>query len=169
MILRTRVDSPLGAFTLYSDGAGLVRVVLPGTALRHEETSVRRGHGEIRDGDDEVLAAARRQLAEYFAGDRREFELPLAGAGTTFQRAVWHALSDIPYGETRSYADIAVCVGRPGAARAVGQANRRNPLPVFVPCHRVIAADGALGGYQGQWNADGGLKARLLAHERVRP
>lgn len=168
MILRSCVESPLGPFTLYSDGHGLVRLVLPGSDARREEASLAR-RDEVRDGDDALLERARRQLKEYFAGERREFDLPLSQRGTDFQRAVWHALADIPYGETRSYADIAAAVGRPGAARAVGQANRRNPVPVIVPCHRVIAADGDLGGYQGKWNPDGGLKARLLRHERVRP
>ena len=91
----------------------------------------------------------RRQLAEYFAGERTAFELPLAPAGTPFQRNVWDALLAIPYGETRSYGELAAAVGKPGAARAVGRANHDNPIGVVIPCHRVIGAGGALTGYAG--------------------
>ena len=87
------------------------------------------------------------QLEEYFAGRRREFDLPLSPTGTRFQLDVWQALREIPYGQTRSYKQIAAAVGRPLAARAVGMANNRNPLPIVVPCHRVIGASGALVGY----------------------
>jgi methylated-DNA-[protein]-cysteine S-methyltransferase len=112
-----------------------------------------------------VLAAVRAQLTEYFAGERREFDLPLRAAGTPFQQSVWSALREIPYGETRSYADIAREVGRPNAVRAVGAANGSNPLAIVVPCHRVIASDGRLAGYGGGVS----LKARLLAMEQSRP
>lgn len=166
MILRSRIDAPIGPMTLYSDGDRLLRVVLPGSDMQQEEEAL---GAPIRDGADGIIQAAARQIAEYFAGARRDFEVPLHGGGTAFQRAVWSALRDIPYGETRSYADIAAAVGRPGAARAVGQANRRNPLPVLVPCHRVVAADGSLGGYQGGRSEEGGMKAALLEHERRRP
>ena len=111
--------------------------------------------------DTPVLRAAERQIAEYFSGVRRRFDLPLAPKGTPFQRAVWQALKEIPYGETRSYGEIAAQLGKAGAARAVGMANHRNPIPVIIPCHRVIGAGGALTGYAG------GLenKALLLALE----
>ena len=111
---------------------------------------------------DAVFADARQQLSEYFAGERQRFELPLALAGTPFQRSVYDALRDIPYGETRSYSDIAAAIGRPKAVRAVGAANGRNPLPIVVPCHRVIGKGGGLVGF------GGGLpvKERLLALER---
>ena len=89
------------------------------------------------------------QLEAYFAGRLHAFDLPLAPEGTLFQQRVWAALRDIPYGETRSYADIAHAIGRPGAARAVGQANHNNPIAIVIPCHRVVAADGSLGGYGG--------------------
>jgi methylated-DNA-[protein]-cysteine S-methyltransferase len=107
------------------------------------------------------------ELGEYFAGERREFTLPLRAEGTEFQRAVWAALVRIPFGGTCSYRDLAVEVGRPGASRAVGQANARNPLPILVPCHRVLAADGSPGGYLGDWGAGEGiaLKQWLLGHE----
>lgn len=94
-----------------------------------------------------VVAEAARQLAEYFAGERRAFDLPLDARGTPFQKRVWNALSRIPYGETRSYGDIARDAGSPKGGRAVGMANHNNPIAIVVPCHRVIAADGSLGGY----------------------
>jgi len=101
------------------------------------------------------------QLAEYLAGSRREFELELAPVGTDFQLRVWRALRAIPYGAVRNYGDIARAVGQPGAARAVGQANGCNPLPIVIPCHRVIASDGTIGGYSGGL----AIKHRLLALE----
>jgi len=101
------------------------------------------------------------QLAEYFAGKRREFTLELAPFGTDFQLRVWRALCKIPYGAVRNYADIARAIGQPGAARAVGQANGCNPLPIVIPCHRVIASDGTIGGYSGGL----AIKHRLLALE----
>lgn len=112
-----------------------------------------------------LLREARDQLHDYFDGRRLRFDLPLAPRGTPFQRRVWAALRRIPPGETRSYADIAREIA--SAPRAVGQANGRNPLPILIPCHRVIAADGALGGYSGEGGA--AAKRFLLAHEaRVR-
>ena len=101
------------------------------------------------------------QLGEYFAGKRREFELELAPYGTDFQLRVWRALREIPYGAVRNYGDIARAIGQPGAARAVGQAVGRNPLPIVIPCHRVIASDGSIGGYSGGLT----IKHRLLALE----
>lgn len=96
-----------------------------------------------------VLLEAEKQLSEYFAGNLRSFQLPLAPNGTPFQQEVWNALLSIPYGETRSYATIASLVGKPKAYRAVGMACNRNPLPVFIPCHRIIGTDGLLTGYAG--------------------
>jgi methylated-DNA-[protein]-cysteine S-methyltransferase len=110
-----------------------------------------------------VLAAAHEQLGEYAAGRRRAFDLPLDLRGTLFQRAVWVQLGLIPYGRTRTYGDLAARLGRPGAARAVGLAAGRNPLPVLVPCHRLVADDG-LGGF----SAGRERKRRLLAVEGVR-
>lgn len=104
---------------------------------------------------------AREQLAEYFAGTRRDFDLPLAPQGTDFQRRVWAALSGIPFGETRNYAEIAEQLGCKGGQRAVGAANGRNPLAIVVPCHRVIGSDGRMTGYAGGI----GRKQWLLAHE----
>jgi len=107
------------------------------------------------------------QLAEYFAGSRRTFDLPLRPAATPFRAAVRSALLQIPYGEVRTYLDVARAAGRPGAARAVGQANAHNPYPIIVPCHRVVAANGALGGYLGEWGRGDALgkKEWLLRHE----
>ncbi|HEX7242033.1 MAG TPA: methylated-DNA--[protein]-cysteine S-methyltransferase [Longimicrobiaceae bacterium] len=118
---------------------------------------------------DAVGRAVLLQLREYFAGERRDFDLPLVAGGTAFQRRVWGALRRIPFGETRSYKQLAALVGSPAAVRAVGQANARNPIPIIVPCHRVLAADGGLGGYLGYWEGDGhapDLKRWLLEHER---
>jgi methylated-DNA-[protein]-cysteine S-methyltransferase len=105
-----------------------------------------RGWTESRRG---AVAEAVRQLNQYFARERKEFELPLAPEGTEFQRAVWQRLREIPYGETISYSELARRVGNPKASRAVGSANGANPIPIVIPCHRVIAADGGLGGFGG--------------------
>jgi O-6-methylguanine DNA methyltransferase len=103
------------------------------------------------------------QLGEYFAGGRREFDLPLAPVGTDFQLRVWHALREIPFGAVRNYGDIARAIGQPGASRAVGQANGANPLPIVIPCHRVLASDGSIGGY----SCGIDVKHKLLALEGV--
>jgi methylated-DNA-[protein]-cysteine S-methyltransferase len=104
---------------------------------------------ELRPDGPPPLLAARQQLAEYFAGERRAFALPLAPLGTDFERRVWQELAVIPYGETRSYAEVAAAIGRPAACRAVGRANGSNPIAVVIPCHRVIGSDGSLTGYGG--------------------
>lgn len=113
------------------------------------------------NGQARGAAALARELEEYFAGTRRTFAVPLAPKGTPFQQAVWHALLDIPYGDTVSYGELAARIGRPGAVRAVGAANGANPIPVIIPCHRVIGSDGKLTGY------GGGIERKqwLLAHE----
>ena len=111
--------------------------------------------------DGARTARVRTELSEYAKGNRKTFEMPLAFSGSEWQKEVWAELTRIPFGETRSYGEIADALGRPGAARAVGSANARNALPVVVPCHRVIAADGTLGGFNGGLH----LKERLLEHE----
>jgi len=116
------------------------------------------GQAWTRNDQAPLVAAAARQLAEYFAGRRHEFDLPLDAHGTTFQKRVWNALRRIPYGQTRSYGDIARAAGSPKGARAVGMANHNNPIGIVVPCHRVIASDGSLGGYGGGVD----FKRRLL-------
>ncbi|HET7274027.1 MAG TPA: methylated-DNA--[protein]-cysteine S-methyltransferase [Longimicrobiaceae bacterium] len=110
-----------------------------------------------------------REMREYFAGERKNFDLPLSPRGTPFQQKVWNALRAIPFGSTRSYGTLADEIGTPGAARAVGQANRRNPIPIIIPCHRVLAASGSIGGYMGSGpDGDGTvIKRWLLIHEGV--
>ena len=151
-------DTPIGVLRLVGDDDHLVRVDLPNTAALDPDPAWRPARG----GLPAALRRAKRQLREYFDGGRRAFDLPLDPAGTDFQRRVWQQLGRIPYGETLSYGALARRLRRPGAARAVGAANGRNPLAVVVPCHRVIGADGALTGY------GGGLpvKQALLALER---
>jgi methylated-DNA-[protein]-cysteine S-methyltransferase len=148
------LDCPVGRLTLLASAEGLCGVYFPdhkGAPLVDAE----------RQPDHPALRAARQQLAEYFRGQRRAFELPLDPAGTAFQRRVWAALRAIPFGETRGYGDLAALLGQPAAARAVGLANGRNPLSIVVPCHRVVGRDGALTGYAGGLDA----KRWLLAHE----
>lgn len=112
-----------------------------------------------------VLDAAAMQMEDYVAGRQLTFDLPLEYAGTPFQTSVWKALAGIPFGETRTYGEIAEIIGNPGAMRAVGQANRRNQLPLIVPCHRVTAAGGKIGGFAGGTAGGVNLKQALLAHE----
>lgn len=117
------------------------------------------------DPADSVVVAARTQLTEYFEGRRRRFAIPVDLRGTAFERRVWEALRGIPYGRTCSYGELAAALGAPGAVRAVGAANGRNPIAVIVPCHRVIGADGSLRGYGGGLS----LKERLLRLEEALP
>ncbi len=141
----TIVESPVDALLLTTDGHALTGVWFsPHKGVERVEPE------RTRDDGHPVLAAAREQLAEYFAGDRRTFDLPLAPRGTAFQQAVWMRLRGIPYGTTRSYGQVAEELGLPpGASRAVGLANGANPLSVVVPCHRVVGADGSLTGFGG--------------------
>jgi methylated-DNA-[protein]-cysteine S-methyltransferase len=151
----TVFESPVGELLASVDAAGRVTGL---HFLDGHRTPVR-GAEWVRD--ERALAPLRGQLEEYFAGERREFDLELAPSGSPFQLSVWRALCAIPYGATASYGEIAAAVGQPGAARAVGGANNRNPIAIVVPCHRVIGASGSLTGY------GGGLprKRRLLALE----
>jgi methylated-DNA-[protein]-cysteine S-methyltransferase len=132
-------ESPVGPLTLVSDGARLLGVHFPGWKPPAHSGSAH----------DKVLEAAARQLDAYFAGRSKKFDLPLGLDGTPFQRLVWSALLNIPYGETRSYAQLATAIGKPSATRAVGAANGRNPIAIVVPCHRVIGANGSLTGFGG--------------------
>jgi len=158
-IFHTRIASPVGSLLVAASDAGLHAIEFP--ANRHP---VRRS-AAWREGGHRLLDEARRQLDAYFAGERQGFDLPLDPQGTDFQRQVWHALATIPFGTTVSYRDLASRVARPGASRAVGAANGRNPLPIVLPCHRVIGADGALTGF------GGGLPTKrfLLALEGALP
>lgn len=142
-IQTTFVDSPVGPLFVAASSDGLRAI-----EFRDNRHPVKRD-GEWQTGDNAVLRKARRQLDEYFAGKRRTFDLPLSPQGTDFQRTVWTTLASIPYGETISYAQLASRVGKPSAMRAVGAANGRNPLPIVLPCHRVIGADGSLTGFGG--------------------
>ncbi len=142
-VLHRRIESPVGPLLIAGNDAGLQLIEFH--APRHP---MARGDG-WREGDHAVLRQAQAQLAEYFAGQRRDFDLPLAPQGTEFQREVWWELANIPFGGTISYAELALRVGRPTATRAVGAANGRNPLPIVLPCHRVIGADGSLTGFGG--------------------
>jgi methylated-DNA-[protein]-cysteine S-methyltransferase len=157
-IVRYRyLDSPLGPLLVTADGDRLTRLYLP----NHKGTrSAAQPQWTLStEESDELLASAARQLAEYFAGERREFDLPLGAAGTPFQHRVWQQLVRIPYGTTISYRTLAERIGQPQAARAVGSANSRNPISIIVPCHRVIGSSGKLTGYAGglhnkQWLLD---------------
>jgi methylated-DNA-[protein]-cysteine S-methyltransferase len=157
--IHAEIESPLGKLTLASDGDAL-------TSVRFEQ------HAHLaplsaesrRDDRARAFAEARNQLAAYFAGELRAFALPLAPRGTEFQRKVWAALAEIPFGATSTYGALARRLGAPNHSRAVGHANGRNPLSIIVPCHRVVGASGALTGYAG------GIarKRWLLAHEAAR-
>ncbi len=144
---RTHVvlDSPIGPMTVVADGETVVGIYMDDA--RHLPPAERFGPPD--DGSSVVLKEADRQLGEYFAGERTIFDLPLAAEGTPFQRRVWDALCEIPYGETISYGELARRIGQPTASRAVGLANGRNPISVVVPCHRVIGSSGKLVGYGG--------------------
>lgn len=150
----SEISTPVGPVTIISDGRAITCVSM------RPATDVLARPGEWVE-DDARLTAAREQLAAYFKGELRQFSLPLAPRGTPFQVQVWTALSRIPYGETRSYGALAASIGQPGSARAVGAANRTNPIGIIVPCHRVIGADGSLTGYAG------GIERKkfLLEHE----
>jgi methylated-DNA-[protein]-cysteine S-methyltransferase len=156
MIAYVTVDSPIGQLLLQTDGVSLTGLYMdvPGRPIRRMDDWQ-------EDATAGPLPEAVRQLEEYFAGNRRNFDLPLHLNGTEFQRRVWRALTEIPYGETWSYGELAKRIGNPNASRAVGLANGRNPIAILVPCHRVIGADGSLTGY------GGGLQRKqwLLAHE----
>jgi methylated-DNA-[protein]-cysteine S-methyltransferase len=149
MTFSTQFSSTVGSLTLEGDDHVLTRV----------------GFGEpaALRGDAAATTAAALQLEQYFAGERTEFELDVEPHGTAFERRVWDAVRAIPYGQTASYAEIARRIGRPGACRAVGRANGRNPLAVIVPCHRVVGSDGSLTGYAGGIE----MKRALLELERA--
>lgn len=134
--------SPVGRLTVAADAEGLRHIL-----FESERHPVRRGSDWRRDA--EALRDVREQLLAYFAGARRQFDLPLAPTGTPFQMKVWRTLADIPYGATWSYGELARRIGEPKAVRAVGAANGRNPLPIVLPCHRVIGGDGSLTGFGG--------------------
>lgn len=142
--------TPLGTMALASEGDVITHLYLPG-----------RPTPRLVSQPTSLLLEGERQLLEYLSGQRRVFTLPLSPQGTPFQKRVWQALEVIPWGETRTYRDIAQAVGSPRGFRAVGMANHHNPIPIFIPCHRVVGADGSLTGYAGGL----ALKQALLALE----
>jgi methylated-DNA-[protein]-cysteine S-methyltransferase len=145
-------EMPIGTVAIAESGGSITNLYFQQDTLPHD--------AERRE--TEVIRDAFRQLHGYLKGELREFTLPLAPAGTPFMLRVWHLLSGIPYGTTSSYKEVATAIGNPRAVRAVGMANHRNPLPLFIPCHRVIGSDGSLTGYRGGLE----LKKRLLKLER---
>lgn len=162
----SRVATPFGVFHIAAVDGAIVQTALPDTPTSRFIAELYARHPALHfdeDPHDPLLQRASTQLAQYAAGARTEFDLPLRLDGTAFQKRVWLALCDIPFGQTRSYGDIARAVGRPGASRAVGQANHHNPVAPIVPCHRVVTTGGGLGGYGGGMK----LKKTLLSHEGV--
>ncbi len=150
------INSPVGKLKIVASAKTLIAVEWeekPGDRKKHDPPKLAPRHPILRETE--------RQLGEYFAGTRTHFDLPLEARGSEFEKKVWRALKKIPYGKTRSYRDLAKAIGSPKACRAVGAANSRNPLPIVVPCHRVIGANGKLTGFTGGLER----KATLLAHE----
>jgi methylated-DNA-[protein]-cysteine S-methyltransferase len=152
----TRIDSPVGRLTLVATGDGLAAIL-----WEHERPGRVPLRLDAEDATHPVLVETGRQLREYFSGERQVFAMTLDVSGTAFQRLAWNALLTIPFGETRSYSEIARQIGRPAAVRAVGAANGRNPVSIVVPCHRVVGANGTLTGFAGGLES----KAWLLALE----
>ena len=157
-VFYVRTSSPVGPLFLAASTKGLVRLEFEARMQK-----LNPGKTDLHESKP-ALAPYLRELKEYFAGERREFSFPLDLRGTEFQLACWHALLEIPYGETRSYRDIAQTIGHPHAYRAVGMSNNRNPIAIVVPCHRVIASSGSLCGYGGGLD----IKRKLLDLEQGR-
>ena len=151
------IPSPIGPLTLHASTDALTGLEI-GTALDAAE-------GDTPTGTHPVLSLVAAQLGEYFAGMREEFDLPIELRGTAFQLAVWEALESIPYGHTLSYGELAAAVGKPGAARAIGGAVGANPIPIIIPCHRVMGKDGSITGYSG---GDGVSTKRALLQREAR-
>ncbi|CAN5754777.1 methylated-DNA--[protein]-cysteine S-methyltransferase [soil metagenome] len=156
------VPSPVGPLLVEYDAAG-VQTLRFWRQGEHPPAGTR----DAPARSDAMGSRIRGELEAYFSPAGGEFTVPVNARGTAFQREVWDALRRIPCGATCSYAQLAADVGRPGAPRAVGQANARNPIPILIPCHRVVASDGSLGGYMGDWGMGEGLaiKRWLLGHE----
>lgn len=146
----------------YHTEIGKIGIAENGTAITDLYFNEKVLPSDVEIKETDLLKEAGQQLQDYLSGKRKEFELPLAPKGTNFQQTVWKALQEIPFGETHSYGEIAKSIGQPTAARAVGMANNKNPILIFIPCHRVIGANGSLVGYAG------GLKVKeyLLAMEK---
>lgn len=163
----TTIDSPLGRIRIFASDDGVTGVFLPGQEAAWPTGALEAAcqPGAPADPDHPVLAQAARQLREYFAGKRRDFDVSVQASGTDFQLTVWQALSGIRFGATRTYGQVAATIGRPKASRAVGAANSRNPVSIIVPCHRVVGSSGELTGYAGGLSA----KQWLLRHESGLP
>lgn len=156
------IDTPLGAlFAVFDLDGRLTRLDFLGQKTPRDAEAALQRAGQEPSETPAAGAALEEQLRAYFAGERRRFELLLAPRGTDFQQAVWRALMDIPFGQTRTYAEQARAMGRADAVRAVGRANGQNPIAIIIPCHRVIGADGSLTGYAGGLS----IKRALLTHE----
>lgn len=149
-------DSPIGRLGLMGEGDHLISLALPYSPVPL-----------MMERETPVLREAKKQLEAYFAGTLRQFDLPLRLEGTPFRLKVWEQLRQIPYGQAISYGELARRIGQPGASRAVGGANRHNPIAIIVPCHRVIAADGSQGGYSGNCSGSAEVKRALLALEGI--
>ncbi len=145
-------NTPIGIISIIDDGECIIKIDFGKTEFE-----------DMNINETELIMRTYKQLKEYFDGIRKEFDIPIKMEGTDFQKKVWNALKRIPYGETRSYKDIAVMVGNEKASRAVGMANNKNPIPIIVPCHRVIGADGKMVGYGGGLD----IKVKLLDIEKI--
>jgi methylated-DNA-[protein]-cysteine S-methyltransferase len=159
-LISKTIDSPVGKLKLVASEKGLVAIL-----WENDDPERIRLSGLVEGDTDRVLVQAEQQLSEYFSGKRRNFTVPLDLRGTPFQTNVWEALLAIPFGETRSYGELARQLGNPQAARAVGAATGKNPVSIVVPCHRLIGASGRLTGFAGGLDA----KMRLLALEQRKP
>ncbi len=146
----------------YSTSIGKIGIADNGEAITNLYFEGEKSPQDVKVKETELIMEAAAQLNEYLAGRRKVFGIPLAPEGTPFQQSVWEALKAIPYGETRSYKEIAEAIGQPNSCRAVGMANNKNPIAIFVPCHRVIGTNGKLVGYAGGL----GIKERLLSMEK---
>jgi len=156
MIMQSFYDSPLGPLQIIVEDNGV-------KALYFENHRRPINHDAMVEGENDVTKRLHDQLELYFQGQLKQFDIPINPSGTEFQRKVWHALAEIPFGESRSYAQLAEAIGNPNAVRAVGAANGRNPISIVVPCHRVIGKDGSLTGYAGGLDR----KRWLLSHEGI--
>lgn len=157
-LIQCRMDSPVGNLYLVASSKGLRGIYFQKQSVLMASRSTKRTSSE------KALDVVVKQLTEYFQGKRKAFDLPLDLEGTSFQKRVWRQLCTIPFGQTVAYADVARVIGNPKAFRAVGSANGKNPVCIIVPCHRVIASDGTIGGYSGGLH----IKRKLLALESIR-
>jgi methylated-DNA-[protein]-cysteine S-methyltransferase len=168
MTLRlSEIETPVGQLLAALDSGGIVRRIafVRDTPIAAVAQAVSRGEGESAVWEPAAGEELARELAEYFEGERRTFDLAIDPRGAAFDLRVWDALREVPYGQTVSYGDLAARIGEPGAARAVGRAAALNPIPILVPCHRVVGAHGKLTGYGGGLDA----KQKLLALEGALP